>query len=75
MQTPARRHRTSACLHAPGFEVQSEHQPDSRRLLLLQVAPQRAAGDVGEAGEEGDAAAGFHNHTHAHAEACTLATT
>ena len=30
---PRRRNRTPACLHAPGVEVQSEHQPDSPRLL------------------------------------------
>ena len=27
--SPERRNRTPACLHAPGVEVQSEHQPDS----------------------------------------------
>ena len=30
--TPQRWNRTTACLHAPGTEVQSKHQPDSPRL-------------------------------------------
>jgi hypothetical protein len=32
LHTPARENRTPACPHAPGFEVLSEHQPDSRWL-------------------------------------------
>ena len=31
--SPERRNRTPACLHAPGVEVPSKHQPDSPRPL------------------------------------------
>ena len=30
-EAPERRNRTPACLHAPGVEVPSEHQPESPR--------------------------------------------
>jgi hypothetical protein len=35
-EAPERRNRTPACLHAPGVEVPSEHQPESPRLTDTQ---------------------------------------
>ena len=38
-RTPERRNRTPACLHAPGVEVPSEHQPESPRPSCYIWAP------------------------------------
>ena len=45
--SPERRNRTPACLHAPGVEVPSKHQPDSPRPLACVRTNAASSGQKG----------------------------